>query len=124
MLSPETAAKICLSNKLIKQPSEQEFYKKAIVAILDGLIVWIRDINIYYAQPGLYILSRSVGLPVAVIPREAIYTFTKERLVPGTLLSPVIWAQHRVWDSVHGTFLKPIASNLSQKCPAITPINC
>jgi len=103
MISPEEIAEICLGDKLVSQKDKETlFLEHAAVVVFDGLIIWRGDLNMKIAIPRLEVLAKTIGLPVAVIPKTALKEIKKKKQKPGKIIGPFYWDQSRAWDNDTG----------------------
>jgi hypothetical protein len=96
-ISPETLAKNLFSKKrMVEKEKDCLFFTNCAVVIFDGFIVWRGNLNMGRAIPNLILLSIAIGLPVAVIEKEALRGKKKYRV--GKFCGPGNW-QKSSWDS-------------------------
>jgi len=88
-ISPEMLAETLLGiDKVSKRQENAIFFRDAIVAIFDGLIIFRGDLNMIEAIPRLQTISAGLGLPVAIIERSAFKNFNKKKYKIGKHIGP------------------------------------
>ena len=103
MISPEETASLCLNAVIVREEDKNAlFFKDAAVLVFDGLIIWRGDLNMAVAIDRLRLLSKALGLPVAVIEGDDLRVLKRKKTNPSKFLGPAFWAENVAWDSVKG----------------------
>jgi hypothetical protein len=88
-ISPETLATNLLEDKNVSIENKKAlFLKEVIVAVFDGLIIFRGDLNMAEAIPRLKAIAQGLGLPIAVIERNAIQKYNKKKYKVGRHIGP------------------------------------